>query len=96
MVYIKNSKIDIDFKNILLYLCDMNNSLIGRKVSIKFPTSRFSWEVADCKINKETEKAVHIVRTQMKGVIRDTTISRWVPKSMLQDKGDYLFIKMSF
>ena len=96
MVYIKNSKIDIDFKNILLYLCGMNNSMIGRKVSIKFPTSRFSWEVADCKINKETEKAVHIVRTQMKGVIRDTTISRWVPKSMLQDKGDYLFIKMSF
>ena len=47
------------------------------------------------KIDKETEKAVHIVRTQIKGVIRDTTISRWLPKSMLQDKGDYLFVKMS-
>jgi hypothetical protein len=74
----------------------MNNSMIGRKVSIKFPTSRFSWEVADnCKIDKETEKAVHIVRNQYQGVIRDTNISRWVPKSMLQDKGDYLFVKMS-
>ena len=67
----------------------------GKRVSIKFPTNKFSWEVADCKINKETEKAVHIVRGQYKGVIRDTTISRWVPKSMLQDKGDYFFIKMS-
>jgi len=74
----------------------MINSMIGRKVSIKFPTSRFSWEVADnCKIDKETEKAVHIVRSQYQGVIRDTTISRWVPKSMLQDKGDYLYVKMS-
>ena len=70
--------------------------MIGRKVSIKFPTSRFSWEVADCKIDKESEKAVHIVRSQYQGVIRDTTISRWVPKSMLKDKGDYLSVKMSF
>ena len=70
--------------------------MIGRKVSVKFPTGKFSWEIADnCKIDKETEKAVHVVRTQMKGIIRDTTISRWVPKSMLQDKGDYLFVKMS-
>ena len=69
--------------------------MIGKRVSIKFPTNKFSWEVADCKINKETEKAVHIVRGQYKGVIRDTTISRWVPKSMLQDKGYYFFIKMS-
>lgn len=69
--------------------------MIGKKVSIKFPTSRFSWEVADCKIDKETEKAVHIVRGQYKDVIRDTTISRWVPKSMLKDKGDYLSIKVS-
>ena len=70
--------------------------MVGRKVSIKFPTSRFSWEVADCKIDKESEKAVHIVRSQYQGVIRDTTISRWVPKSMLKDKGDYLSVKMSF
>ena len=74
----------------------MNNSMIGRKVSIKFPTTRFSWEVLDnCTIDKESEKAVHIIKIQSKGVIRDTTISRWVPKSMLQDKGDYLFVKMS-
>ena len=74
----------------------MNDSLIGRRVSIKFPIDRSRWEIADnCRIDKETEKAVHIVRTQIKGVIRDTTISRWVPKSMLQDKGDYLFVKMS-
>jgi hypothetical protein len=74
----------------------MNNSMIGRKVSIKFPVDRSRWEIADnCKIDKETEKAVHIIRGQKIGVIRDTTISRWVPKSMLQDKGDYLFVKMS-
>ncbi len=70
--------------------------MIGRKVSIKFPIDQYRWEVVDnCKIDKESEKAVHIVRTQIKGVIRDTTISRWIPKSMLQDKGDYLFVKMS-
>jgi hypothetical protein len=70
--------------------------MIGRKVSIKFPVDRSRWEIADnCKIDKETEKAVHIIRGQKIGVIRDTTISRWVPKSMLQDKGDYLFVKMS-
>ena len=87
---------NLDFSNILSYLCLMNNSMIGKKVSIKFPANKFSWEVADgCIINKETEKAVHIVRKQANGVIRDTTISRWVPKSMLQDKGDYFFVKMS-
>lgn len=70
--------------------------MIGRKVSIKFPIDKFHWEIADnYKIDKETEKAVHIVRKQNNGVIRDTTISRWVPKSMLQEKGDYLFVKMS-
>jgi hypothetical protein len=74
----------------------MNDSLIGRKVSIKFPVDRSRWEIADnCKIDKETEKAVHIVKSQIAGVIRDTTISRWVPKSMLQDKGDHLFVKMT-
>lgn len=86
----------LDFINILYYLCGMNNSMIGRKVSIKFPIDKIRWEIADnCKIDKETEKAVHIVRKQTIGVIRDTTLSRWVPKSMLQDKGDYLFVKMS-
>ncbi len=80
----------------MFYLCFMDNSMIGKRVSIKFPTSKFSWEIADdCKIDKESEKAVHIVRNQMKGVFRDTTISRWVPKSMLQDKGDHYFVKMS-
>ena len=74
----------------------MNNSMIGRKVSIKFPVDRSRWEIAnDCRVDKETEKAVHIIRGQKVGVMRDTTISRWVPKSMLQDKGDYLFVKMS-
>ena len=70
--------------------------MIGRKVSIKFPIDRMRWEIADnCKIDKETEKAVHIVKKQTDGIIRDTTISRWVPKSMLQDKGDHFFVKMS-
>lgn len=70
--------------------------MIGKKVSIKFPIDKSRWEIADgCTINKETEKAVHIIRGQKGGVIRDTTISRWVPKSMLQDKGDYFFVKMS-
>ena len=74
----------------------MNVSLIGRKVSIKFPIDKSRWETFEnCRIDKETEKAVHIIRTQMKGVIRDTTVSRWVPKSMLQDKGDHFFVKMS-
>jgi hypothetical protein len=74
----------------------MNDSMIGKTVSIKFPIGKNRWEiVTNCKIDKESEKAVHIVRSQMKGIIRDTTISRWVPKSMLQDKGDHLFIKMS-
>jgi hypothetical protein len=45
--------------------------MIGKRVSIKFPTNKFSWEVADCKINKETEKAVHIVR----GVSSSTAIN---------------------
>lgn len=70
--------------------------MIGKKVSVKFPSSKFTWEIADdCKIDKESEKAVHIVRRQMRGVVRDTTISRWVPKSMLQYKGTYFFVKMS-
>ena len=70
--------------------------MIGKKVSIKFPIGRNRWEIAEnCKIDKESDKAVHIVKTQTKGILRDTTISRWVPKSMLQDKGDHLFIKMS-
>ena len=74
----------------------MNNSMIGKKVSIKFPVDKLRWETADnCVINKESEKAVHIVRGQVRGIMRDTTISRWVPKSMLQEKGDYLFVKMS-
>jgi len=74
----------------------MKNTMIGNKVTIKFRTNKFSWEISNnCVIDKETEKAVHITRGQMEGVIRDTTINRWVPKSILQDKGGYFFVKMS-
>jgi hypothetical protein len=72
------------------------NEMVGKLVSIQFPTGRGKWELADnCIIDKVTEKAVHIKRGQKVGVIRDTTISRWVPKSLIQDKGTHFFVKMS-
>lgn len=71
-------------------------SMVGKIISIKFPTGKCRWEIADgCVIDKETEKAVHIKRGQKVGVIRDTTISRWVPKSLIQDKGTHYFVKMT-
>ena len=69
---------------------------VGKIISIKFPVAKGTWEIADgCIIDKETEKAIHIKRGQKAGVMRDTTISRWVPKSLVQDKGTHFFVKMS-
>lgn len=42
----------------------------------------------NCLIDRETEKAVHVVKYQTQGVMRTTVVDRWFPKSWLLVKQD--------